>query len=158
MWHAAQAGGPPGGQLPPPPAQPPQAAQQRQQTVPTQVPSSEPRNPYAQRFKSSFVPSGTTGVCRRVQHMPCPVSKNVSFTNDVLCSAAGDLNVKATVVMPRQAAGQRTAAPAPVPLSQVPLYLQRQMPGFNAPLVTSRDSAAVQEARRHLLTLCQVLQ
>ena len=75
-------------------------------------------------------------------------------TSDALRVAAGDVNVKATVVMPRQAPGQRAAAPAPVPLSQIPLFLQRQMPGFNVPVVTSRDSAAVQEARPSLLTLC----
>ena len=75
--------------------------------------------------------------------------------------------MKATVVMPKQAA--RAAAPAPVPLSQVPLYLQRQLPGYNIPIVTSRDSAAVQEvcpppchlrtaASKFVLLSCQVSQ
>lgn len=77
-------------------------------------------NPFADRFRNKFVTSGTT---------------------------AGDLNARATVVMPKQAPVGRPTVPAPVPMSQMPLYLQRQMPGFNQPVVTSRDTASIQEAR-----------
>ena len=66
-------------------------------------------------------------------------------------TTAGDLHARATVVLPKQAFAARPSAPAPIPLSQMPIYLQRQMPGFTQqPVVTSRDAANIQEVRRHL--------
>lgn len=86
--------------------------------MPATVEAARKSNPFADRFRNKFVTSGTT---------------------------SGDLNARATVVMPKQAPLSRSTAPPPVPMSQMPLYLQRQMPGFNQPIVTTRDTANIQE-------------
>lgn len=70
------------------------------------------------KYKSSFVASGST---------------------------QGDLNAKATVVMPKVQTG-RMLAPPPVPISQQPLYLRRQQQGFTAPQSGAESTSAQQVA------------
>lgn len=97
-----------------------QQHQQRPPTTAAMVQAPRQSNPYADRFKNKFVNAGST---------------------------VSDINARATVVMPKQAAAARSTIPPPIPMSQMPLYLQRQMPGFNQPIATSRDTANIQEVR-----------
>ena len=72
---------------------------------------------YANKYRSSFVTSGTT---------------------------SGDLHAKATVVMPKVQSG-RTLVPPPVPITQQPMYLQRQGQGPAAPLLSGAEAASAQQ-------------
>lgn len=69
---------------------------------------------YGGKFRSSFQSSGT---------------------------AHGDLHAKATVVMPKRASAA-TLPPAPTPISQLPIYLQRQQAGTYTPPADTQSPAA----------------